>query len=258
MIKFFPMKQIVYIFLTLFILPQLTTAQEVSSNDSSNWGNIQNFQLPPLKVLLDAAYQKAPTIKYFEAINAEQERILKSTKRDWLRNMGIDASYKYGRLGLTQIGSETEAEIINTSSTESQNWFNVGVYVRMPLLSIVDKRNQKKIQQLKIEQSEAKVEQMHEELTERIIREYKEASLALEVLKLRSELVQTNNAQIIMSEANFKRGKVDVGELARLKELQIKAKIEYEITLHEFQVCVLVLENLTGLNIGNMNNDKIK
>lgn len=214
--------------------------------------DLLNIQFPPVSVLLDAAVQNAPRRKYYEERKKEEYSLYKTAKREWTKYLVVGLNYKYGTMGgYYGEGGTDNMFITGLFSQEMQNWFQAGLSVNMPLLEFIDRKNKLNRQKIRMRQAEMDAERMGDEVKEKVITEYNNALMHLAILKTKAESLDLNNVQYLMNESNFVKGKIDIAELARLKQLQVSALIDYEATKAQFRTSLMLLEMLTGYKLLN-------
>lgn len=206
-----------------------------------------SLQLPPLSQVIDGAVANNALRQYYMSRKEEERRLMKSIGREWMRYLKFEAQYRYGNLGLSSLIEDQVS--LPIYSNQVQSGFQVGVNLQLPLLELWDLNNRLKRAKIKMNQSDHEMKRAEEEITEKVITDYNIALMQLEVLAIKAELLDVQNAQIIMSESNFLSGRLSISELARLKELQVKAKVDYENTKSAARTAIQVLEYLSGIII---------
>lgn len=241
------MKNIILLLLFFICLPSVhAQIDSLRSADS----DLLRTQFPSIEILLDAAVRNAPTRKYYETRRLEDKSMLLTISREWTKYISFGIYYKYGMMGAYSTSSTTIGPI-DTQNSQLQNWFQVGVSIDIPLLEFIDRRNKRNRQRLKMEQSEYEASRMSEEVKEKVINEYNNALMSLTILRTKSENLDLNNVQYIMSENNFVKGRIDIADLSRLKQLQVSSLIDYEATKAQFRTSLMLLEMLTGYKFIN-------
>lgn len=235
----------------LFILT-LLGADPVAGQDSIFTSDIKHFKLPALQELMDSAALHSPGLKFMDMQVQVMENDAKTMKRDWLDNIGVEAAYRYGNYGnLYTTEATASTEVYNSLSYSKQNTYSTGVYLRLPLADIVDRKNRNRTEQLKVEQSQLEKEKFRSELNERIIIEYNRVNLFIDLLKIKSESLESANLQILLGEKQFRNGTISLLELSSLQEKKAKAASEYLIALSDAKSGLMVLEEICGIRILN-------
>jgi len=113
------------------------------------------LQLPPLATLFDNA-RNSPAVEFYNIKKQEQESLLKTERRGWMKYFRGSASYQYGKSGVLNY-SEDNLNLYQYSDIE-QNLYSVGGSVSIPLDDLFDWHNRIKRQKLEMRATEVEVE----------------------------------------------------------------------------------------------------
>lgn len=204
------------------------------------------LQLPPLAVLFENA-RKSPAVEFFNIRKQEQESVLKTEKRSWMKYFRGSASYQYGKSGVLSY-SEDNLNLYQYSDIE-QDLYSVGASVSIPLDDLFDRNNRIKRQKLEMQATEMEVERWHDEQKLRIVDAYTAAEQYLSVLKVKIEALTFANAQYTLAENDFINGQIDAHELSLRKNDQISVFVAYEETKGSLNNVLLRLEILSKTKI---------
>jgi outer membrane protein TolC len=218
---------------------------EISKPESDDY---MKLLLPPLSVLFENA-KKSAAVEFYEIRKKEQESLLRTEKRSWLKYFRANASYLYGKTGILSY-SEDNLSLYQYSDIE-QSFYNVGGSISIPIDDLFDRPNRIKRQRLEMEATEVEVEKWHDEQKLRIIEAYTTAEQLLSVLKIKVEALTLAQAQYKDAENNFINGKISVQELNNQKSFQVSAFADYEQTRAMLKKELLGLEVLTKTQIIN-------
>lgn len=240
--------KLVYLIASLLFLGLTATAQ--ISTDSVLRAN----HIPTLDMLIDSAILHSPLRGYQRERQAEAQSLVRSSRREWTQYVGMEAYYRYGHLGVIDVNSPQTAGgttplPITTNSTQSQSWWYVGAFVRIPVFAIVDRANEVKRLKHTVVQSEFLMEDASQAIVLRVIEEYNTLLLNLDILIIKSLLLETSNAQVVEAENEYKSGKINLGRLAQLQEMQAKTATEYATARAECRTALLKLEQMTGIKL---------
>lgn len=236
----------------IIILLLLSSSNSMLAQDKIEGIRIDKLQLPSIRVLMDSAAANSPLLKMGELQTRVMESDALSMKREWLRSIGVESSYHYGNLGSLSTIDNTSMSQINTSlAYAKQNTYSAGVYMRIPISEVADRKNKKRIGQLRIELAKQEEAKMKSELNEKIIIEYNRATLYLDLLKIKSGSIESANLQIILAEKQFRNGSLGLLELSALQDRQAKAASEYLLALSEAKSELMLLEQICGVKILN-------
>lgn len=230
----------------LIFMPRIGMAQGVSTP-----GGVKTpmVDLPPVSDLIAAAAARAPYSHYHRE-RAEMERLAeKSVKREILKYIKVQGGYKYGMTNDFYDQSASDVQLYRSYHSKMEHWASVGIVVDFPILEFVDRKNRLKQQQMKVKQALSEAEREEVLVGEKVISFYNDVLLQLSILRIKSESLEVNNAQMRMSENDFIQGRIDIGEYTRLKNLQVLASIDYQNSRAMLNNAVMQLEHLTGVII---------
>lgn len=220
------------------------------------WGqNVAKLDLPPipnLEVLIDSAVARSPMRSYQIERQQEAKQLVKSARWEWTEYLGAESYYRYGQLGAienggTQGGAPTIP--IVTSSHQSQSWWYVGAYIRLPLFSMVNRGTEIKRLRHTVRQAEYLQADAADAISREVIDLYNEVKLNIEILQIKANLLVTNNAQLIESEIKYKNQKIDLGRLAQLQEMQAKVAVEFATAQYTARASLTKLQLITGMQL---------
>lgn len=223
------------------------SAQDVSDLDAED---LKALKIPSLEVLFENA-KRSPAVEFYQVKMEEEASVLKTEKRSWLKYFKLSSSYQYGLMGVNSSFSDTDTPLFYQYSGATQNWYNVGVSLSIPLDDMFDRANRIKRQKLKTKATQVEIEKWHDEQKLRIIEMYTKGIKELSVLKLKIEALSFANAQYRTASQDFINGKIDTDTLSRIKKMQTDALESYEETRSELNKALLQLEVLSKTKIIN-------
>lgn len=213
---------------------------------SLNNNKIEN-QLPPLQQLLDSAETHSPLLKMYDSDVIIQELKIKSEKKDWMKSLGFQAGARYGLFDNLILKEDLGVEDLKTSTTE-QTRYNLGLYLKIPLSSILDKNNQKiaeeEVNRIKYQKANSALE-----LRKLIIVQYNNVVKAYKSMVIRINDLETYRIQMIRAEKDYQNGQINVAEYARLKDFYLNSKLDLENNKVEFVTALQLLQETAGINI---------
>lgn len=208
------------------------------------------LQIPPLDILFENAKSSA-AVEFYQVKMEEEASALKTEKRSWMKYIKLNSSYQWGLMGTNSSYSDTDTPLFYTYSGATQNWYNVGVSVSIPLDDLFDKANRISRQKLKTQATQVEIEKWHDEQKLRIIEVYTKAGKELAVLKLKVEALAFANAQYKEGEQEFLNGQLTAVDLSAIKSRQMIALETYEMSKAELNKALLQLEVLSKTKILN-------
>jgi len=227
---------------------QQDSVQPVKPNLSFNplVDNIQD-KLPPLEVLIDSAIKNAPLIRMEDAEISLARYRLKEYKIGLTRNFGVTSNFKWGN-NYAYSRSETAGGIPSEFlSFGNQTFFDVGVYLKLPVFDIVNHKNSVNQGKREVESHLIRKEQMIKQTTQDVIFTYQNLLLHQDLLKVKNEAQVTSTLQVKMAEKEFLNGKVSISELARVTQTHSANLYSYKQDRMLFYRQYLLLEQLVGM-----------
>jgi len=208
--------------------------------------NIQD-KLPPLEVLIDSAIKNAPLIRMEEAEISLARYRLKEDKMGLTKNFGVTSNFKWGN-NYAYSRSETAGGIPSEFlSFGNQTFFDVGVYLKLPVFDIVNHKNSVNQGKRTVESHLIRKEQMIKETKQNVIFTYQNLLLHQDLLKVKNEAQVTSTLQVKMAEKEFLNGKVSISELARVTQTHSANLYSYKQDRMLFYRQYLLLEQLVGM-----------
>lgn len=223
----------------------------LGSNSPMDTIDFRNIHLPPVSVFLEAAKNYAD-VKVYDAKVKEEELMLKISRNEWLKYFRLQGSYQYGSTNaylLQDADSSYPNPVINSRSTNTQSWYNVGVMVAVPLDDIFNRKKKNEVSRTRIQQSEYEKTRVLEERQIRILETYNEIIKNMALLKVKAESMALYNAQMQISERDFVNGQIDVITLSLERARRTQAMITYQESRASLHNAVTILEMLTNIKI---------
>ncbi|MFA8451144.1 MAG: TolC family protein [Bacteroidales bacterium] len=200
--------------------------------------------LPPLDNLIDSAIYNSSEIKR-ESNRAEFfRREAKTKKREWTKHFGLVSEVNYGNWQHLDWNELNSYDFVLSQSRRT-NWI-IGAYLRFPFFALLDRKNsiekEKKMQNVILAQEDVARKRVIDEVTKL----YYELLQNQRKLKISNEFQQFTLVQMKMAENRFYQGEISVSEYTRLKEIQIRGKLQFENIFSSFRTSYHLLENKVG------------
>ena len=211
---------------------------------------IENIQLPPLQVFLDAVTENA-TVKKAKSQVEQVKNEYQLQKRDWWNNIRINGSYSYGRYNILSNNSDEYTPLYQTSMASAQHNFSVGASVSIPLGDFTNRKLKLKKYRYDIEQLQYQQEEVMEERRLRVLEAYNQVTIQLATIAAKAETAALYNAQMRIIEYNFIQGKMTIDALAIERARRSGAVTSYEQSRVELHNSITLLEMLTNVKIIN-------
>jgi hypothetical protein len=248
-----------FILLFLIIISCSTSvdAQEVTAQqvDSSMYYNplIDDIteKIPPLEALIQMAIQFSPKVKLTDALIGVNYCDLKSSRRNWTKNFGVESYLQYGNYFF-----EDKIENIQPNyvlSTSIRTVFAVSAYIRMPAIDIINRNNEINKSKRLIEQNLAQREQEELEIRQDVILQYNRLVQFQKLLRIVNEFQQYALLQMQMAEREYLNGDITIAELTRLKDIQMIRAVEFQDRIYELYMAYDLLQELVGVRFNLIN-----
>lgn len=250
------MKKLLFLFsctTALFCIGNVARAQSVS--DSTDIIPKTEIVIPPLADLIDSALKYNASIK-FRVLDIEaKDASLKSEKNYWTRNLGVQADSRYG----TFDNFSTNNNGINTTNfitNSKQLNYGFGVYMKFPIIDIVDRKNQIKRANAELDQAKSMAEVQQDEVRQLIIRQYQDVLLKQKLLNLNAHALGNSKINSEMVETEFRNGLIQVSEYVRILDIVSRVETDYEKAKTEFITAKMILEDMVGFTFKNIPSNK--
>ena len=155
--------------------------------------------LPPI----DSALNHNAMIRYRTQEIGAKESNLKSQKTYWTRNFGIQADGRYGNFNNNSISVVEESSSLLASSTTQLN-YGIGLYLKLPVFDVINRKNQVKKGKIELEQARSLVEVQKDEVRELVIKQYQELTLKQKLLNINSQNLGNAKVNMEMVEKEFR------------------------------------------------------
>jgi len=221
-------------------------AQNAVSSDVNSESN--KLLIPKLYILIDSALVYNGLVKYRRLEIDAKEANLESKRKYWTRNFGLQADSRYGTLDNYSSISGDNSSINLSSNTELLN-YNVGLYLKIPVFDVINRKSQIKKAKAELAQAQSLVKSQEDELREMVIRYYEDLLLQQNLLEIRATNLGNARVNMEMVEKEFKNGLVEISEYVRISDMTSRISIDFEQSKSDFLVSKKLLENLVGFEI---------
>lgn len=224
----------------------VTNAQSLQESDSQF--NSHRLLIPKLTVLIDSALVNSGMVNYRILEIEAKEANIKAKRRDWTRNFGIQADTRYGTFNNFSTISGDNSSVNLASNTQQLN-YNVGLYLKIPVFDIINRKSQIKRAKVEIEQARRLVKFQEDEIKESVIRYFEDLVLRQNLLKLSASNLGNAKVNMEMVEKEFRNGLLPISEYVRISDMTVRIASDYEKAKSNFLVSKKLLENITGIII---------
>lgn len=210
----------------------------------------ESYQLliPKLEVLIDSALANSGMLGYRVDEIKSKKANLKMKKRYWTRNFGIQGNTRYGtfdNFSSNVSGSNT----VQLSSTTIQTNFGIGLYLKIPVFDIYNRKSSIKQAKVEISQALNLVKFQEDEIKEVVIRYYEDLVLNQKLLKIRAINLSDAKVNLEMAQKEYTNGQIPLYEYIRISDITSGIETEFEKSKAALMISKKLLENLTGVYI---------
>lgn len=210
--------------------------------------------IPPLDVLIDSALYNSHRLRYWDKEIKINEYELKSTKRDWSRNITLQGSGTEGTWTSLVFVQDQYGNEVGTLGTTNQGRYTIGLNLRLPLLDIWDRGNRIKINKMRMESNIEKMLEDRQSIRANVINLYNELIIQQNMLKLDIDNIEFYELTAEMADREFQNGKISLVDLSRVKDALTRAKYRNVDSKTGFINAYIMLQELTGIKFNELNN----
>ncbi len=235
-------------FILCLVVFQIAQVKAQNNNEEEPKTSQTKLIIPSLKVLIDSALVNNGMVNYRRLEIDAKDCNLKSKRQYWTRNFGIQADTGYGTFNnLSTVNGDNSS--VNLSSNTQQVNYNVGLYLKIPVFDVINRKSQIKQAKSELEQAKSLAKSQEDELTQAVIRNYQDLLLKENLLELRASNLGNARVNMEMIEREFRNGLIPVTEYVRISDMTSRITAEFEQAKSEFLTSKKLLENLTGIEI---------
>ena len=214
--------------------------------DSSNEKdiNFSEFHLPPLTVLLENAKSSPSILSLEKARQIAQAEVAKQRRHIFSYVKG-HASYSYGKTDMWGNNSSTMAPVIYQFQGSTQNYWNFGVNLAVPLEDILDLGAAVKRKKLEVEQAVLQKDIAYDQLKLQIAGLFVKITNSLVTLKTLGEAAAAYQGAGALNREEFEDGNLPIANYASTKLHESDMVSAYQALQTTITTDILTLEILT-------------
>lgn len=233
----------------LYVLCFAFFKMESQNNEESNINTSSiRLMIPQLNVLVDSALVYNGMVNYRRLEIEAKESNLKYKRQNWTTNFGVQADTRYGTFNnFSSISGDNST--VNLASNTQQLNYNVGLYLKIPVFDVINRKSQIKQAKAELEQAKSLAKSQEDELRELVIRYYEDLLLKQNLLELRASNLGNAKVNMEMVEKEFKNGLIAISEYVRISDMTSRITAEFAEAKSNFMVSKKLLENITGVEI---------
>ena len=177
-----------------------------------------------------------------------KESNLKSKRKYWTRNFGVQADTRYGTFNNFSTTSGSNSTINLASNTKQLN-YNIGFYLKIPVFDVINRKSQIKQAKAELAQAAGLAKSQESELRALVIRYYEDLKLKQSILELRASNLGNARVNMEMVSKEFKNGLIIISEYVRISDMTSRIAVEFEKAKSDFFVSKKLLENIIGFEL---------
>jgi len=204
--------------------------------------------IPELEVLIDSALTNNGMLGYRKNEIEVKKANLKAKRRNWTRNFGIQADTRYGTFDNFS-NNVSGPNTVTLSSTTIQTNYGVGLYLKIPVFDIFNRKSDIKQAKSEISQAESLVEFQEYEIRETVIRYYEDLILKESLLEIQAINLSDAKVNQEMAKKEFTNGQLEIYEYIRISDIMAGVATEFEKAKSNLILAKKLLENYTGVKI---------
>ncbi len=206
--------------------------------------NFSDFHLPPLGVLFENAKANPTILQMVKSQEIAQAEVTKQ-KKHIFSYVNAHASYSYGKTDMWGNNSSTYNTMIYQFQGSTQNYWNVGVNLSVPLEDIFDLSHSVKRKRLLVEDAQLKKDAAYDELKLQIATLYIRVTNNLSALKTASVSAAIYQGANSLEEEDFHQGNMSIGDYAYSSLRGQSAVNNYQGLLTQITTDIVTLEILS-------------
>ncbi len=205
-----------------------------------------------LLLLIESAIKFSPQIKRTSAAVEVANANLKINKNAIYSGISALSSYNFGT-NYSAVNNPTGTiPGANSFTTSQTGFYNIGVGVQLPLISVLNRKHLIKSGQAQVNSALADQESINLEIKLEVIRQFQALKLAKKILLLNSNSLQSAQSNYVIAEKQFAQNQNGIDQFSSISEAYNRSKIEYETSLNTFQTTFMQLEAFVGVNLSTL------
>ena len=233
------------VFLVFCCISSVMMAQKDAAADV-----LQPYRLliPRIEVLIDSALANHGMLAFRKNDIRVREENLKMKKRNWTRNIGFEADSRYGTFNRFS-GDNTSSGTINVAANRTQFNYGVGVFLKIPVADIYNRKSEIKQAEVGIVQAKNLVKQQSDEIRETVIRYYEDLILKQNLMLIQAKNLSDGRVNLEMAKKEYTNGKLLLYDYISISDNTRNIQAEFERAKSALLVSKQLLENITGVII---------
>jgi len=189
--------------------------------------------IPPLDSLYKWAELNSALIKQQEALMEKTNADTRRVKKQWMNAIKFSGNIRAGNYG-------------NNIINQVETGYSYGPYVTFLLYELASNKNLVDVFKAEEKVAAFKKDQAVFDLKRYVAILYNNLNAQKNILKIRSEALNTSYVHVKMAEKEFSEGAISLAELSRVTEIYSKSQTDIELTINDLKNYYMQLEQICG------------
>jgi len=243
------------LFFVLFFVSGITLlAQDVSIDSLYRTEEYKFPILPKFAVLFDTIMSRSPQRMKLQESKLDAFYNLGLIKKDWMNYISMSGSFSYGKGGSLGVAKAPDGSMTTSLTNSATSTYGGGVGVGFSLGAILNYKTKVRMAKIKVNQAQYELDIMLQELRFKLFEQYTQLERDMEAFKANSGLMEMNNAQIIISEKEFRLGRINLQQLISARQSYVSAVASYESIKRNCKIGIFYFEQLSGMDFRQYQN----
>ena len=248
------MKKYFLVFI-IFIVSGITLFGQDVSIDSLYRTEEYKFPiLPKFTVLFDTIMSRSPQRMKLQEAKLDAFYNLGLIKRDWMNYISMSGSFSYGKGGSLGVAKAPDGSMTTSLTNSATSTYGGGVGVGFSLGAILNYKTKVRMAKIKVNQAQYELDISLQELRIKLFEQYTQLERDMEAFKATSGLMEMNNAQIVLSEKEFRIGRSNLQQLISARQSYVSAVTAYEAIKRSCKIGIFYFEQLSGMDFRQYQN----
>jgi len=230
------------LFKILFLLPLILNGQ-VQGKPAVAAKIDHSYKLPPLEMVLHYTLNNSPMLKTQDAHIDKREFEVKRAKKEWIKGISISLGTRFGSYG-------------NNVLDQINLGYQGGLSLNLSLYEIFNRNNHVNVFKQELLIARGEKDELRQKIKKLVISQYNQLLLLHELVQIRNEAKETALMNQQAAEKEFLAGELLISELARVNQITVKARVEFESTRMELKNAFMQLQEITGIKFTEIQKEK--
>ena len=247
------MKKLCLLFALIVLSGISIYAQDTSIDSLYRTAEYKFPRIPPFASLFDSIASRSPQKLRLLQSKLDAMYNMGLVKKDWMNYISVSSSFNYGKgvgLGVAQTATGNVSSISNNTTST----YGGGIGMGFTLGAILNYGTKVKMAKIKVNQAQYELDVFLQEFRYKLFEQYTQLENDLEAFKATNLSIEMNNAQIIISEKQYRQGRIKLQELISARQSYDNAVVSFETLKRSCKLGIYYFEQLSGLDFQKYNN----